>query len=126
MNVALPALVRSTVSPHFSLLRNVWPATFIALNETYYAGMDWSRTLPDGSNDAGYMVAGLARYKNAWKATHGHVIVSQDQLDRAAAHEIRYHHERGRVMRRPCAMLSTCLSRLVVERPERISGRRTR
>lgn len=95
---------------------NAWPATLKELTLSYY-----NTGFP--AADAGYALAGLARYAELWQEQHGHRGIPQCILDEAAAAEVRYHHYRGREFRRPCAALSACWTAIICDRPERIFQR---
>lgn len=97
----------------------LWPATHRALCETYYL-----TSFPEA--DQQYMLAGLQQYHTAFESDYSEQLVDLAHLDAAAAHEIRYQALRGRVFRRACAALSTCILNVALERPERILDRHAR
>lgn len=97
----------------------LWPETFRALVECYYC-----EHFP--AADQAYALSGLQQFGTAWNIEHGHKEIEQIYLDQATAHEVRYHANRGRLFRRPCAALSTCWRALICERPERVLDRSAR
>lgn len=96
-----------------------WPQTFRALTECYYVDR-----FP--SADQAYSLEGLSQFQRSWQIEHGHREIAHEHLDQATAHEVRFHANRGRLFRRPCAALSTCWRAIISERPERVLDRAAR
>lgn len=97
-----------------------WPLASAALRETYFQNPDWSRTVAGRYNFAGYMMRALDAFRQRAIDLYPDNPPYHEQLDRAAAREIRFQWKRNRPMRNPPAFLYRCLWNLPYERPERI------
>lgn len=97
-----------------------YPITTRALRMTYYPEGIPCQTQTDGTNEAGYILAGLNNAGRAAIDLYGARGVDQQAWDRAAAREALYQWDRQRQFRRTAAGLSGCWANLVVERPERL------
>lgn len=96
-----------------------WPHTFQALTDCYYV-----QRFPLA--DQAYSLEGLLQFERSWQTEHGHKEIAHTHLDQACAHEVRFHANRGRLFRRPCAALATCWRAIICERPERVLDRAAR
>lgn len=101
-------------------LAKIWPATYAALRQTFFRNPDFGKTDDTGNNDAGYLLAGLARYERTVNDKHAQRNITRAAMDLAAARETRYQFDRGRQFRRAAAALSTCFVALAIERPEKL------
>lgn len=101
------------------LLAVRWPHSLMALQQTFFPGPAFGRTNEAGHNDAGYMLCGLDLMATAAQSTFAAHCLTLEQLDMIASREIRFQWNRKRQFRRTAPGLSTCLTNLVHERPER-------
>lgn len=104
----------------YELLGDRWSRSLAAANATFWRDTRLSDRGFGGQSDAGLLLCGLQRFAEHWNTVHGHRHTLQRDLDLAAANEIYYQHQRGRVFRRAAAALIKCIQCITVERPEKV------
>ena len=104
----------------YELLQHNWPATCMAVRQTFFQQRTFGTTTVGGQNDAGFLLTCLTRFQSDWASLHSHRNIGRWALDRAAADEVRYQWQRGRQYTRPAAALGKCIQCLTRERPEKI------